>query len=223
MENLKPHPQDAIYMANADDYLDYQGSESCETRIEEAKKTFLSCPAAKKLWHEVEKEGAFTVKYPANKAEEPATGASVHVNSRTITISNKNKHMVSPLLFELSNLKRSKMFAGIQNGKCSLPRDLYAASIEAIEYETVKESYDISNSCVNGGHWPKELRRFDRFFNNPSKENDWTHFPNYLEFQEKAAHTDLYRRDWYLKCDPKGFKEWYEKNLPKWQAITQTK
>jgi hypothetical protein len=190
---------------------------TCDSDILKAQETLLSCPEAQKLWNEVETAGAFTIRCATG--EEAPAGALVWVESREILLSESNKEMVKPLLFELNNLKRAEAASLIGKYKCNLGSDEYATATEAVEYGTVQDTYRISDSCVKGGFWSNDLSQYQEEFTGQSPDVDWTSFKGYLETQEKYGHTDLYRLEWFKKCDPAALPRWIASNMDKWRAV----
>lgn len=190
---------------------------ACDLKIARGKKLFLSCPHARKLWNDVERNGGFTVRCGTD-ADAPV-GAKVWVETRIIVVAHSNKEMVSPLLFELNNLKNAKGLSATTLNKCGIDIESYVRTVEELEYQTARATYEISNSCFKEGYWTQDLIQYHDAFNGKSARNDWSSFEGYLKSQEMYGHADLYRMEWYKKCNPEAASDWVTRNMDKWRAI----
>ncbi|MCB1213091.1 MAG: hypothetical protein KDK40_02215 [Chlamydiia bacterium] len=191
---------------------------TCEARLAQAKTTFFSCPPAKKLWDEVDQEGAFTI--TCMPAETAPTKAMTWLETREILISSGNTEMLSPLLFELNNLKRAKVGILLSQNKCTFENaDAYAKLIERLEYGTTKDTHEMATHCVDNGYWPVNSLNYREEFAGNSKDSNWNTFEGYLKTQEKYGHTDFYRSKWYKACDPGSRDQWIAKNIDRWKAV----
>lgn len=181
----------------------------CSRMLEETTQIFFNCMEAKKLWEKVEKAGPFSLECATD--QEAPTGAMAYLRSRRILISEQsNQTSGGHLLFELHNLDRMHKALAIMNQQCSLPVDVYAESIEAVEYETVKNTHEIAAQCVGENLWPLQWHVYKDAF--ASQENSWANFKEYLAVQEEVGHTDLYRQDWYQRCNPRKLSSWLANN-----------
>jgi len=174
---------------------------SCRDRLEQAKKEFLSCPDAKKLWKEVESKGSFTFKCVS--AEHAPFGGRLDVLNREIYISDKADKIIENLTLEMSNLKRAETFINNADNACSGTVDQFVKQVETNEYRSIAESINIHNSCRSGGFWQVGESDFQKQFTE-RKVNNWSTLEGYLATQEKVGHSDLLRGRWYQKCDPEG-------------------
>lgn len=172
---------------------------SCEMKLENAKKQLLSCPEARKLWQEVSNEGPITCRCAKNEELAPSD-ARVRLDLREISISESCNDPEISLLFELQNLKNSNKFVDHVRQRCSLNVEEYAHSMESLEYETSTITHQISKQCVQEGYWPKSMVAFDKQYSGPDETN-WNTLETYLADQDRLGHTDIYRQNWYEKCD----------------------
>lgn len=122
------------------------------------------------------------------------------LNKREIYISETTSHdeeMVEAMAFELNNLKRKHEISLITPNSCNFTANEFAYAMEAIEYESFKDTMEISKNCVEGRFWIKSLPQF-------LKERKWTSFDKFLEAAEESGHADIYRIHWYEQCYPKS-------------------
>lgn len=204
---------------------------SCEVDVLQAKETLLSCPEAQACWNEVEVEGAFSIK--CSKDTEAPTGAVAWIETpeifsskiawmgtREISLSEKDEDKLSGLLASLNNLKWARPRSLVPEKKCGLDADDYARNITAMQYEATQDAYKIYDQCVKRGVWPSDSPTYQtqkEAFSGKSDDIDWSSLEGFLEYQEQALHTDLYRMNWYKQCDPKGLSKWAASNEHKWR------
>ena len=122
---------------------------SCRDRLEQAKKDFLSCPQAKKLWDEVESKGSFT--FNCVSAKDAPFGGRVDVLNREIYISEETDKIIEKLTVEMSNLKGAEKFISTVDNSCNGSVDQFVKQVETNEYGSIVESINIHNSCRSGG------------------------------------------------------------------------
>ena len=174
-----------------------QGTMSCQEALERAKKELLSCNNVKKLWNQVENEGAFVVRC-ATASESVPAGALTWVDKREIVVSDKiSSTMTRGLLFELLNLKQAKAALQLNQKACAIGMEPYVHQIRAIEYKTAQAAYRRSKVCVSEGIWDKSLLWYQELFENPAiKDPKWIFFAN----SELQGHADIYRSNWQAHC-----------------------
>lgn len=187
---------------------------TCDIKLLKAKEQFLSCPEARNLWNEVERNGKFSIRCATN-SETAGQGALCNIGRREILLSETDNSYVGSLLIELNNLKGGKEAHSISTNRCYTGIEAYAIGMEKFEYETVQNTYRVSNSCVKGGFWPRDLKQYSNVFNG---KFIWRSLEDYLETQESNGHTDVYRKWWYEKCNPEGLSKWVASNAEKRRA-----
>jgi hypothetical protein len=189
--------------------------DSCNDRIQKTKNQLLSCPAARKLWDEVETDGK--IKLRCVTENEAPFGARSELRKMSILISKDlTKKMLWHMVFELSNLKQVKPLKALANEVCKLKMDDFAISRERVEYDSLinaikirdtmedfaisreRVEYDslinaikIRDTCVKNQFWPKG-ENIDEY--------RFSDFKSFIEVQESSGHTDAYREDWLMMC-----------------------
>ena len=182
--------------AEKKDFIKKITLDQCEQQLQSATKIFLECDAAKKLWDQVKKKDAFSVKC-VPFAEAP-TGGKVTFKTRQISISEADENIGDTLLFELINLDRAKESITNVQQICSIPADEYAQQVESFEYENAKSAHKIAAECINvNKKWPKNWAIFKDQFSGPTL---WSTFDKCLETQKKTGHYQARIAAWNQLC-----------------------
>ena len=171
---------------------------SCQQSLAKAKQEFLQCPEAKAVWDDVNKDGPFEV--ICGKPELAPKGSAVRPAERIIAIHERLMQKVPNILFELINLRNAKDLSQYGNSPCVMPADDYAKTMELFEYKTAKISHDISQRCIQDGHWPERWLRYHKQFSETAPENERPTLESFLQHQQDTGHTDLYRIEWHERC-----------------------
>jgi hypothetical protein len=167
---------------------------SCKQKLAEGKELYLSCPEAKKMWNEVEKEGPFTL--DCMPQEGLFSRGATDSNARKIFLTEyrlkgEESSMKETLAFELMNLKNHKSF-GVLNGKmCAMSGDEYAKQIELIEYNSYRSLMSLTKRCIKGGFWSSWPSTLAKEFMNSTE---------FLWRGEISGHTNSYRLHWQTQC-----------------------
>lgn len=164
---------------------------SCQEHIDHAKQTLLSCPEAKDLWENLERENPFSIRCAQDS--EAIFGAKLYLKNREIVIANDTE-MGNSLLFELHNLQQLKKINVLQENMCKLTPDNYAVNVEEVEYLTRIRTQSIAKKCFSRGLWSEE------FAFPPGIVDVPLNFNEYVATQE-LGHTDMIRLDWYKFCN----------------------
>lgn len=218
LKKINPWTNQESGEPNQNSSKDQIAKDNCSTRIEQAKKRFLDCAEAQKLWHDVEKEGKFSVGCAPRK--NILAGAQVALNTRQILIEENQENIVPLLLFELNNLKRAKQGSLLTTQKCSFSAEKYANLIEALEYESAKDSYQLAGRCVKEKQWPVEWHAYLSSFDN-SDGTSWHDYKKFSATQKNTGHTDLVQMRWYEECDPEELTPWFISNIGRLARILQ--
>jgi len=164
--------------------------ETCEQKLEDAKKVFFKCPEARNLWKDVEKDGKFTLQYAGGMRHGGSTfheGRKIFINDYTIP-GTKALPMNNIIAFELINLKNSKPFMDLNERMCSINMEEFAYQKQLLEFETAKIFNDLNKKCTEKGVWE------------PSPIYD-TDGGKVLSDQLASGHTGAYLLSWIAKCN----------------------
>lgn len=190
---------------------DQLAEDECETRLERAKKSFLSCTHAQKLWRKVEEKGKFSIGCAPLK--QVPTGANVDLNARRILIEENQKLIAPNLLFELNNLKQSERAFQTIMKRCDLSPEEYAKGIETLEHQSLQDSYKLAGLCVKEKKWPT---KWQQFFLQLFSASELSNEKLFLKVQEETGHTDVVKKQWYEECQPEKLEDWKRSIAPKW-------
>lgn len=160
----------------------------CEDKIDQARMAFMTCPESKTLWDAVKTRGNFSIEcVPASVAPH---GGVTNPIMRQIFLSRSLVSVEPSVLFELNNLEQNRETLRIATRMCSMNPLDYVRSMEALEYNSARETYRIAEACSQRKIWPEDWNIYKLSFTHPTK--GWRSVEDYIEYQIKTGHSQHY-------------------------------
>ena len=172
----------------------------CNQKLAKAHQAVLDCPESRKLWEMVKAKGAFTVECASSKVA--PHGAVTNLMQRKIFISRKVEDVAPSLLFEINNLNRSEKALSLVYNMCFKEDYEFAKSMEALEYETAKDTYKITQACIDRNLWPEKWNIYKPIAHRiPFSQTDgWQSEEDYIKTQINTWHGFHNFNYWHIHC-----------------------